>query len=225
MTTQEATTQATAPYRRNVEAGALEPRGPARFIAEPAAVGLAGFALTTMTLGVVSIGLVPKAVLPVVFGVALAYGGIMQLLAGMWAFIRGDTFAAVGFSSYGAFWISFWALNVFFLKQIPAADQATALTVYLAMWGFFTFWLWLASFGVAWSVNAVLGTLVAAYTLLAIGKVTGSTAVYHVGGGFTMGTAACAWYTAAALTLERVFGRAILPIGALRKVQQDVPGT
>jgi succinate-acetate transporter protein len=43
----------------------------------------------------------------VIFPLALAYGGIVQLLAGMWAFIRGDTFAAVGFSSYGGFWISF----------------------------------------------------------------------------------------------------------------------
>jgi succinate-acetate transporter protein len=220
-----ATHPATANFRPRAEAGALEPRGPARFIADPAAVGLAAFALTTMTLGVINIGLVPTAVLPVVFPIALAYGGVLQLLAGMWAFIRGDTFAAVGFGSYGAFWLSFWALNAFFLKQIPVADQATALTVYLAMWGFFTFWLWIASFGVAWSVNAVLGTLVVAYLLLALGKADGSLSVYHVGGGFTMATAACAWYTTCALTLEKVFGRAILPIGAARKVQQDVPGT
>lgn len=104
-----------------------------------------------------------------------------------------------------------------------ARSPATALTVYLAMWGFFSFWLWLASFGVAWSVNAVLGTLVVAYVLLALGKASGSTSVYHIGGGFTMATAACAWYTAAALTIEKVRGRAVLPIGPLRKVQQDVP--
>lgn len=221
-----ATQQATAPFRSAARhgrpaAGALEPVGPARHIADPAAVGLAAFALTTMALGLINVGLVPKTVLPVIFPLALAYGGILQLLAGMWAFIRRDTFAAVGFGSYGAFWISFWALNAFFLKQIPSAQQATALTVYLAVWGFFTFWLWLASFGVAWSVNAVLGTLVVAYALLAIGKAGGSTTVYHVGSAFTMATAACAWYTACALTLEKVFGRVILPIGATRAVQQD----
>ncbi len=45
-----------------------------------------------------------------VFGLALAYGGLAQLLAGMWEFRTGNTFGAVAFSSYGAFWLSFWAL-------------------------------------------------------------------------------------------------------------------
>jgi uncharacterized protein len=85
--------------------------GPARFIAEPAALGLAAFALTTMALSFINVGILDKADLPVVLGLALAYGGGVQLLAGMWAFIKNDTFAAVALSSYGGFWISFWALN------------------------------------------------------------------------------------------------------------------
>ena len=53
-------------------------------------------------------------------GVALAYGGIAQVLAGMWEFRTGNTFGAVAFTSFGGFWISFWALVTFFAGEIPA---------------------------------------------------------------------------------------------------------
>ena len=80
----------------------------------------------------VNSGLVSDKAEPVVFGLALAYGGIGQLLAGMWEFKTGNTFGATAFSSYGAFWISFWALVQFFAKDIPAADAGHAVGLYLS---------------------------------------------------------------------------------------------
>src|SRR5438093_68435 len=77
-------------------------------IADPAPLGLAAFALTTFVLSLVNSGLIPKGAEPVVFGLALAYGGIGQFAAGMWEFRKGNTFGATAFGSYGAFWISFW---------------------------------------------------------------------------------------------------------------------
>ena len=106
-----------------------------RIIAEPAALGLAAFALSTMVLSIINLGVLSEAMLPVALGLALAYGGLVQLLAGMWAFIKNDTFSAVALSSYGGFWISFWALNEFFLKEIPPDKQAGALALYLFCWG------------------------------------------------------------------------------------------
>ena len=55
-----------------------------RMIADPAPLGLAAFALTTFLLSLVNAGIMPKDTEPVVLGVALAFGGIAQLLAGMW---------------------------------------------------------------------------------------------------------------------------------------------
>src|SRR4051794_17920868 len=78
-------------------------------LADPAPLGLAAFALTTFVLSFVNTGLFK--VEPVVFGLALAYGGIAQFAAGMWEFAKGNTFGATAFSSYGAFWISFWWLT------------------------------------------------------------------------------------------------------------------
>ena len=72
-----------------------------------------------------------------VLGLALAYGGIVQLLAGMWEFRTGNTFGAVAFSSFGAFWISFWALSAFFAKDIPG-NVGHAVGLYLWAWAIFT---------------------------------------------------------------------------------------
>src|SRR4051794_8133850 len=113
--------------------------------ADPAPLGLAGFALTTFVLSMFNSHLVSSAGEPVVLGLALAYGGVAQLLAGMWEFRTGNTFGAVAFSSYGAFWISFWALVTFFVPKIPAAHAGDAVGLYLWAWGIFTTYMFIAS--------------------------------------------------------------------------------
>src|SRR5918996_976232 len=94
--------------------------------ADPGPLGLAGFAMTTFVLSMFNADLVNKGGEPVVLGLALAYGGVAQLLAGMWEFRTGNTFGAVAFTSFGAFWISFAVLVAVFEPQIPAADLGSA---------------------------------------------------------------------------------------------------
>ena len=84
--------------------------------ADPGPLGLAGFAATTFVLSVINANLVSARGIGPVLALALAYGGIAQLLAGMWEFRTGNTFGAVAFSSYGAFWISFFVL----IRVVPA---------------------------------------------------------------------------------------------------------
>src|SRR6185369_14793172 len=81
-------------------------------IADPAPLGLAAFALTTFVLSSVNAGLLPATVVGTVFGLALFYGGIVQVFAGLWEFTKGNTFGSTAFCSYGAFWLSFWYLVV-----------------------------------------------------------------------------------------------------------------
>jgi succinate-acetate transporter protein len=83
----------------------------AQSVADPAPLGLAGFALTTFVLSAVNVGWIPKPGEPVVLGLASAYGGLAQFCAGMWEFKRNNTFGATAFSSYGAFWIAFALLS------------------------------------------------------------------------------------------------------------------
>src|SRR3954454_14726533 len=124
--------------------GVMPPVAPA--IGDPAPLGLAAFALTTFVLSFFNAGLVSDKGVPVVLGLALAYGGIAQLLAGMWGFRNNNTFGATAFTSYGTFWLSFWALNQFFASKIPASELGDAVGLYLIAWGIFTTYMFIASF-------------------------------------------------------------------------------
>ncbi|HLN78052.1 MAG TPA: acetate uptake transporter, partial [Nocardioidaceae bacterium] len=132
---------------------------PGAHIADPAPLGLAAFALTTFVLSVVNAGWLPATVEPVVFGLALAYGGLAQLLAGMWEFAKGNTFGATAFSSYGAFWISFWWLTGHTDLTGAGNDAAKGVGLYLLAWGLFTAYMTVAATRVSTAVLAVFGLL------------------------------------------------------------------
>jgi succinate-acetate transporter protein len=220
-TTAHPATHPSSPVARATGRGEKDEAGPARFIADPAALGLAGFALSTMVLSFINAGILNEDMLPVALGLALAYGGLVQLLAGMWAFVKNDTFAAVALSSYGGFWISFWALNQFFLPQIPVADRGGALALYLFSWAVFSFYMWIISMKVSIAVQAVFITLWPTYCLLGLGKALDSDLLFHIGGIFGIATAACAWYASFALTANHTTRRRWLPVGEMRSPQQD----
>jgi succinate-acetate transporter protein len=155
--------------------------------------------------------LVSSAGEPVVLGLALAYGGIAQLLAGMWEFRTGNTFGAVAFSSYGAFWISFWALVTFFVKDIPAAHAGDAIGLYLWAWGIFTTYMFVASLRTTGSVALVFLLLAATFILLGIGNSGGNETIVKWGGYIGLATAAAAWYASFAAVLNFTFKRTLLP--------------
>ena len=123
-----------------------EARAPGSWtVADPGPLGLAAFALTTFVLSMFNSGLVSDKGEPIVFGLAFAYGGLAQLLAGMWEFRTGNTFGATAFTSYGAFWLSFFVFVTFFADKIPTADAGHAVGLYLIAWGIFTAYMFVAS--------------------------------------------------------------------------------
>ena len=192
---------------------------PGAHIADPAPLGLAAFALTTFVLSMVNSGLVSDKAEPVVFGLALAYGGIAQLLAGMWEFKTGNTFGATAFSSYGAFWISFWALVMFFVKDIPAADAGHAVGLYLWAWGIFTTYMFFASLRTTGAVALVFLLLAITFILLAIGDMGGGhKSITHAGGYVGIATAIAAWYASFAAVINSTFGKIVAPVVPLRRV-------
>jgi succinate-acetate transporter protein len=179
--------------------------------ADPGPLGLAGFAMTTFVLSMFNANLVNGKGTPVVLGLALAYGGIAQLLAGMWEFRTGNTFGAVAFSSFGAFWISFWALNVFYAKQI-GGNAGHAVGLYLWAWAIFTAYMTVAALRTSGAVLAVFVLLTVTFILLAIGASGGHETVTHWGGYIGIATAAAAWYASFAAVVNSTFGRAIAPV-------------
>jgi hypothetical protein len=180
--------------------------------ADPGPLGLAGFAMTTFVLSMFNAGLVSKAGEPVVLGLALAYGGIAQLIAGIWEFRTGNTFGAVAFCSYGAFWISFWALVTFFAGSIPAAHAEAAIALYLISWGIFTAYMFVASLRTTAAIALVFLLLTITFFLLGIGKANESEGLVEVGGWAGLLTAVAAWYASFAAVVNSTFGRTVLPV-------------
>ena len=188
---------------------------PGSHIADPAPLGLAGFALTTLVLSVVNAGWVPETVVPVVFGLALAYGGLAQLLAGMWEFAKGNTFGATAFSSFGAFWISYWWLTAHLADyKIPTADLGKGLGLYLLAWGLFTAYMTVAASRVSGAVLAVFVLLTITFLVLAWGEFAGSSGISKAGGYIGILTALAAWYASFAGVVAFTFKRPLVPTGA-----------
>ncbi len=182
-------------------------------IADPGPLGLAAFALTTFVLSMYNAGVLKEAGEPVVFGLALAYGGIAQFAAGLWEFRTGNTFGAVAFCSYGAFWVSFWAFEVFYAKGIDPGALGQAAGVYLVAWGIFTAYMFVASTRTTTAIMAVFGLLTVTFLLLGIGDWAEVSGLTKVGGVAGILTALAAWYASAAAVTNSTFERIVMPVG------------
>jgi succinate-acetate transporter protein len=179
-------------------------------IADPGPLGLGAFAMTTFVLSVVNAGIVDKSVEPVVLGLALFYGGLAQLIAGMWEFRKGNTFGALAFSSFGAFWLSFFYYVSFIAKGI--GDQVgTATGLYLLAWTIFTAYMTIASMRTSGAVLAVFAVLTLTFLFLTLGAFAGSTAFTVVGGYLGIITALLAWYASFAGVTNATFSRTVMP--------------
>jgi succinate-acetate transporter protein len=196
--------------------------------ADPGPLGLAAFAGTTFVLSLVNAGLVGDkslvggGLLPLVAALALAYGGAAQLIAGIWEFRTGNTFGAVAFCSYGAFWISFYFV-VQAAGSVAKTELFSGLGLYLWMWGIFTVYMFVASLRTTGAVAIVFLLLAIAFILLGIGNsaLAGTTNVTNstikLGGYVGIVTAIAAWYASMAAVVNSTFGRILMPVFPLAR--------
>jgi uncharacterized protein len=214
------------PARANTSDSAPLPKaaGPGALLADPAPLGLAAFAATTFFLSTVNTNMLGASAQTTVLGLALAYGGLAQLLAGMWEFAKGNTFGATAFSSFGAFWISFWYLIDHVVPgQLKAGtkpeDILHGIGLYLLIWGIFTAYMTVAATRVSGAVLVVFVLLTITFIALAIGFFAESVADFeansngwiHLGGWLGLLTALAAWYASFAGVVAFTFKRPVLP--------------
>jgi uncharacterized protein len=182
--------------------------------ADPGPLGLTGFATTTFVLSIFNANLVRPSGTAIVMGLALAYGGIAQLLAGMWEFRTGNTFGAVAFTSFGAFWISYFVI----LRLTPVAVVThQAVAVYLYAWAIFTTYMFVASLRTTGAIALVFLLLAITFFLLAIGNAGANSSVIHAGGWAGLATAVAAWYASFAGVMNSTFGKVVLPVYPLKR--------
>lgn len=178
--------------------------------ANPAPLGLAGFALTTWMLSMINAGWFSADSMGLVLALAFAYGGTAQIIAGIMELPRGNTFGTTAFISYGSFWWSFALFVVFFKDKVPGAFVGW----YLLMWGVFTLYMWVASWRGPKVLQAVFLVLWITFFLLAAGDFAASPVLHMMGGYAGLLTAVLAFYLSAAEMINENHGRTVLPIGA-----------
>lgn len=181
-------------------------------IADPAPLGLAAFAMTTVVLSCYNANFLDKSTEGVVLPLALFYGGITQLLAGMWEFRRSNTFGATAFSSFGAFWLAYYLLVKDIAPTLATATGANqALGLFLLVWAIFTAYMTVASIRVSGAVFAVFVSLTVTFAVLSIGEFAKSPDTTKAGGWLGLLTAAFAWYASFAGVAASTFGKPLVP--------------
>jgi succinate-acetate transporter protein len=189
--------------------------------ADPAPLGLGGFALTTFILSGHNATFIPDLTW---IGLAFFYGGLAQLLAGMWEFRNRNVFGATAFSTYGGFWmglglfVTLAVLSKNFAEGLAGANLPNAVAWFLVAFAIFNTYMLLWSTKTTVAVFAVFLTLEITEILLAIGNFNvahgGSASIVHWGGWLGVITAGCAWYASAAGVINGMSApRVVLPVG------------
>ena len=180
-------------------------------LANPAPLGLMGFGMTTVLLNIHNAGFFP--VSDMILSMGLFYGGIAQIIAGIMEFKKGNTFGLTAFTSYGVFWITLVAIFVFpdLGGGMGVRTDSAFLGWYLFMWGLFTFFMWLGTFGKSYVLQFIFLSLWVLFLMLAVRNWTGSSIIGQLAGweGIICGLSAI--YLAMAEVLDEARGKKILP--------------
>lgn len=177
--------------------------------ANPAPLGLFGFAVTTAMLTMFNIKWFGLDSFPLMMSTAFAFGGAAQFMAGLMEYPRGNTFGLVAFCSYGAFWFAFALYLMVFGGKGPLAY----LGAWLVVWAAFTFVLWLATLKAGTrTLQLVFLTLWVAFLLLGLSHLLNMDILHTVGGYIGGATALLAFYLASAEVLNETYGKTVLKV-------------
>ncbi|MEO9274292.1 acetate uptake transporter [Marinomonas sp. 5E14-1] len=186
----------------------------ANHYANPGPLGLMGFGMTTLLLNIHNAGFFPLSAMIMAMGIF--YGGIAQIIAGLFEFRKGNTFGTTAFISYGFFWLTLVAIWV--LPKLGWADPTPAgfMGCFLLLWGVFTAFMFAATLKINRALQFIFGSLVVLFALLAIHDFTGIEWIGHLAGWEGIICGASAIYLAMAEVLNEQYGRTVLPIGELK---------
>jgi succinate-acetate transporter protein len=178
--------------------------------ANPAALGLLGFGITTVLLNLSNAGYFPLN--SMILAMALAYGGTAQIMASWMEYKKGNTFGMVAFGSYGLFWLSFVLLLILPKIGLATAADAVSLASYFFMWGLFTLVMFFASLKLSRGLQVVFISLAVLFFLLTAGELTGNSTITLIAGYEGIFTGLSAVYVGLATVINETNKRDILPI-------------
>lgn len=183
----------------------------AKKLANPAGLGLLAFGMTTVLLSFHNLGLFGLD--SVILSMGIFYGGIAQVIAGIFEFKNGNTFGATAFTSYGLFWITFVVINTAWGQGALGPGETAGIAAYFAIWGIVTLFLFIGTLKSARMLQIVFLTLTVLFFIVAVEKGTGITEIAYVAGAVGLLCGGSAMYTSFGEVLNEQHGKTILPLG------------
>ncbi len=183
--------------------------------ANPAPLGLLAFALTTILLNLHNAQIIALDAMIVSMG--LFYGGIAQVIAGVFEWKKRNTFATTAFISYGFFWLTLVGIITMPKLGLAAAPSPLSMAYFLGIWGLMSFALFIGTLRLNRALQLTFFFLVILFALLAIGDATGNKRWTYWAGIEGILTGFLAMYTGLAQVLNELYGREIFPLGAVKR--------
>ncbi|MDP2883407.1 MAG: acetate uptake transporter [Ignavibacteria bacterium] len=185
-------------------------------LANPAPLGLMGFGMTTVLLNIHNAGFFPIG--SMILAMGIFYGGLAQVIAGILEYKKGNTFGLTAFISYGCFWLTLvFILLMKTMVKDTLVDDVVFMGWYLFLWGIFTFFMWLGTFGKSRAIQFIFCSLTVLFMLLAIRDWTGNATIGMIAGYEGIVCGGSAIYLAMAEVLNEARGKTVLPIGEPEK--------
>jgi succinate-acetate transporter protein len=177
-------------------------------VANPAPLGLLGFGMTTILLNLHNANLIPLSIVIIAMGFAL--GGLAQIIAGIFEFRNGNTFAGTAFTAYGTFW---WSLVVIWtLAPEGMTADKVSMGYYLSIWGVFTAFMFIGTLKHNRITQFVFGSLTLLFFLLALGDFTLIPEITITAGVVGLLCGASAVYSAVGQLVNGEFGQPLFPL-------------
>lgn len=175
---------------------------PTHRFANPSPLGLMAFGITTFVLSLCNVHARHVTTPNIAVGLAYAFGGLVQLLAGMWEMAIENTFGATALSGYGGFWLSFAIIQTGGFGITAAyADESelnSALGFYMMAWFMFTFLIMLCTVRSTVAFFGLFFTLMITFMLLGCFYFTGKVGVQKAAGWMGIVTSFFSYYNAMA---------------------------
>lgn len=176
---------------------------------------LIAFAVATFMFSLINTGAVSHAIVPIVISTGLIFGGLTQLTGGLIQIATGDTLNGALFSTFASFWIVLGAYLEWFSKSVPTPQRGEAAGLLLYTFAIVGVIFVVVSLRTNVATLLALGTLVVTLALLAAGNDANQPFLVNLGGVTGIILAAQALYLATAGFCERIYGRAVIPLGQL----------
>ena len=178
--------------------------------ANPAPLGLCAFGTTTILLSLWNAGIIGLS--SPIIAMAIFYGGIAQIIAGLMEWKKNNNFGFLTFVSFGFFWMTFAGVLMLPVLGLAKAPQPTDLAAFLAVWGIVAFGLLICTMKMHRSLQATVLAVFLLIALLVAAELTESGLIKLTGGVMGIIAGGLALYIGLGQVINEIHNRKIFPV-------------